>query len=218
MGVRRIAENGMMTLPVFALLFILAALGTPRPFPLDLLSITTNFEGLKRLSQRNLFLREGRGLLRLWTLRAFTTKGQSLKMLSVIKRITKLLVVLSPIGIAKSTLFLTNLCSLRLVNVPTASLVFHHFRGLLFAGSMLFTFSFMVLVLMGLQKAGALKNVVTTEHYHDLGKFMFGFTVFWAYIGFSQFMLIWYANIPEEVDFIIIALRTVGKRFLGLCQ
>jgi hypothetical protein len=70
-----------------------------------------------------------------------------------------------------------------------------------FAGSMLFTFSFMVLILLGLQKAGALRNVVTTEHYHDLGKFMFGFTVFWAYIGFSQFMIIWYANIPEEVEF-----------------
>jgi hypothetical protein len=36
------------------------------------------------------------------------------------------------------------------------------------------------------------------EHYHDLGKFMFGFTVFWAYIAFSQYMLIWYGNIPEE--------------------
>jgi hypothetical protein len=41
-------------------------------------------------------------------------------------------------------------------------------------------------------------GVVTAEHYHDLGKFMFGFTVFWTYIGFSQYFLIWYANIPEE--------------------
>jgi hypothetical protein len=42
---------------------------------------------------------------------------------------------------------------------------------------------------------------VTAEHYHDLGKLIFGFTVFWAYIGFSQFMLYWYANIPEETEF-----------------
>jgi uncharacterized membrane protein YpjA len=40
--------------------------------------------------------------------------------------------------------------------------------------------------------------VVTAEHYHDLGKLLFAFVVFWAYIGFSQFMLIWYANMPEE--------------------
>ena len=39
------------------------------------------------------------------------------------------------------------------------------------------------------------------DHYHDLGKLLFGFTVFWAYIGFSQFMLYWYANIPEETEF-----------------
>ena len=36
------------------------------------------------------------------------------------------------------------------------------------------------------------------EHLHDLGKFMFAFSVFWTYLWFSQFMLIWYANIPEE--------------------
>ena len=36
------------------------------------------------------------------------------------------------------------------------------------------------------------------EHIHDIGKFMFAFTIFWAYLWFSQFMLIWYANIPEE--------------------
>ena len=41
------------------------------------------------------------------------------------------------------------------------------------------------------------------NHLHDLGKFMFAFTVFWAYIGFSQFMLIWYANLPEETVYFI---------------
>jgi hypothetical protein len=43
-----------------------------------------------------------------------------------------------------------------------------------------------------------LKGVINKEHYHDLGKLTFGFIVFWAYIAFSQFFLIWYANIPEE--------------------
>lgn len=70
-----------------------------------------------------------------------------------------------------------------------------------FAGSMLGAYAFITLVAMGLQRQGVLKSAITTEHYHDLGKFLFGHTIFWAYIAFSQFMLIWYANIPEEVEF-----------------
>ena len=46
-------------------------------------------------------------------------------------------------------------------------------------------------------------DVVNDSHLHDLAKFMFGFSVFWAYLWFSQFMLIWYANIPEEVTYFV---------------
>lgn len=49
-----------------------------------------------------------------------------------------------------------------------------------------------------LRRAGKLEGLVTSEHYHDLGKLVFAFTVFWAYISFSQYFLIWYSNIPEE--------------------
>lgn len=70
-----------------------------------------------------------------------------------------------------------------------------------FAGSILAFYAFSILVNLGLQKAGLVKTAVTTEHFHDLGKYMFGFNVFWAYIAFSQFILIWYANIPEETIF-----------------
>jgi len=67
-----------------------------------------------------------------------------------------------------------------------------------FAGAFLSAFCFTALTLASLQRAGMLKGVVTREHYHDLGKLMFGFVVFWAYIAFSQYMLIWYGGIPEE--------------------
>lgn len=70
-----------------------------------------------------------------------------------------------------------------------------------FAGSLLFGLAFMTLMAMFLQSLGYLQNVITSEHYHDLGKLLFGFTIFWAYIGFSQFMLYWYGNIPEEIEF-----------------
>lgn len=56
----------------------------------------------------------------------------------------------------------------------------------------------LILALMWVQKKGRLAKSVTSEHYHDLGKMLFAFTIFWAYVAFSQFMLIWYSNIPEE--------------------
>lgn len=67
-----------------------------------------------------------------------------------------------------------------------------------FAGSVMATLAFMTLMAMWLQKRGYLKGAITTEHYHDLGKLLFAFMVFWTYTSFSQYMLIWYANVPEE--------------------
>lgn len=59
--------------------------------------------------------------------------------------------------------------------------------------------SFVTLVCLALQRAGYLQGIITAEHYQDLGKMLFAFgVVFWAYIAFSQYMLIWYGNIPEE--------------------
>ncbi len=67
----------------------------------------------------------------------------------------------------------------------------------LFAGAAGSSMSLLVLIIGALQSKGYLK-VVNKEHYHIMGKFMLAFTIFWAYIGYSQYMLIWYANIPEE--------------------
>jgi hypothetical protein len=67
----------------------------------------------------------------------------------------------------------------------------------IFAGAAGSSMSLLVLIVTGLKKVGYLK-VVNEEHYHIMGKFMLAFVIFWAYIGFSQYMLIWYANIPEE--------------------
>lgn len=72
-----------------------------------------------------------------------------------------------------------------------------------FAGLFQSTIAFMIIAIIYLKKKGLLGNYVTQDHLHDLGKFLFAFTVFWAYIAFSQYMLIWYANLPDETIFII---------------
>ena len=61
-----------------------------------------------------------------------------------------------------------------------------------------------------LRRQGAFQGVITRAHYHDLGKFVFAFGVFWTYIAFSQFMLIWYANLPEEIEWMIHRIYTGG--------
>ena len=70
----------------------------------------------------------------------------------------------------------------------------------LFAGSILSAHCLICLSAFLLQKAGAMRDEVTVEHYHDLGKLIFGFIFFWTYISFSQYLLIWYGNIPEETE------------------
>jgi hypothetical protein len=67
-----------------------------------------------------------------------------------------------------------------------------------FAGCLLGFFALLLVTAFAIQRGGLLLNAISTEHYHDLGKLMFAFTIFWAYIGFSQYMLMWYANLPEE--------------------
>ena len=68
----------------------------------------------------------------------------------------------------------------------------------IFAGSTLAILAFVTVLSMYLSDKGVFKNIVTIEHFHDLGRLMLTFTIFWAYIAFSQYFLIWYANIPEE--------------------
>lgn len=70
-----------------------------------------------------------------------------------------------------------------------------------FAGMFQSTVATLILMTIYFMRQGKLNGLVDENHLHDLGKFLFAFTVFWAYIAFSQFMLIWYANLPEETIF-----------------
>lgn len=72
-----------------------------------------------------------------------------------------------------------------------------------FSGGLQATFAFLAIMIVWMKKSPWISGYVNEEHQHDMGKYLKGFSVFWAYIAFSQFMLIWYANIPEETEFYI---------------
>ena len=73
-----------------------------------------------------------------------------------------------------------------------------------FAGSFVSGIAFITLAIIKLKDLGYLSGVVNENHLHDLGKWMFGMSVFWAYIWISQYLLIWYANIPEETEYYVL--------------
>ena len=72
----------------------------------------------------------------------------------------------------------------------------YHFAGLTVGGLAMIT-----ILAIWLERRGPLRGFLTEEHLHDLGKLLFAFSTFWMYIWFCQYMLIWYANIPEETAY-----------------
>ena len=72
--------------------------------------------------------------------------------------------------------------------------------GMLYVGGQgLSAFAFGICVLVMLAQTAPLNKVLTSHHFHDLGKLLFAFLMLWAYLSFSQFLIIWSANIPEEI-------------------
>ncbi len=70
-----------------------------------------------------------------------------------------------------------------------------------FAGGIMGIMALLSIITVLLNKKGVLKETITVEHFHDMGKLLFAFMVVWGYFAFSQYLLIWYANIPEETVF-----------------
>lgn len=74
----------------------------------------------------------------------------------------------------------------------------YNFAGLFSSG-----LAAIIVLAICLQRMGPLDGVLGSAHLHDLGKLLFAFSTFWMYIWFSQYMLIWYANIPEEAVYYV---------------
>lgn len=81
-----------------------------------------------------------------------------------------------------------------------------------FSGLLVSTVAMIILILIFLKKRGYMKHV-NDEHMHDLGKYLFGFSILWMYLWFSQYLLMWYSNIPEETVYFVARLKDHSTLF-----
>ena len=88
------------------------------------------------------------------------------------------------------------------------------FGVIIFAGSAVSILATTILIGLSFYKRGLTGDAITPVHFHDLGKLLFGFVCFWTYVSFSQWMLIWYAGIPEEATWYHIRWRE-GWQFVA---
>lgn len=208
--VRRIAENAMATLPFLALLFAPLLLGMGELFPW---SHAGAVAADPLLTHKRPYLNVPFFVLRtaayfaVWSLLAIWFGRMSrLQDRTGEHEITRRMRRASAPGLILFALTLTfaSFDWLMSLDPHWYSTIFGVY---FFSGSMVAIFAFMSLVAIAERRAGLLVDIISPEHMHDLGKLLFAFVVFWAYIGFSQFFLIWYGNIPEETVFFAMRLN-----------
>jgi len=198
--VRRPAEVMAANLPLLALFFIPIVLGSKSLFPWarpEVMAANAALQGKAPYLNMTFFLARWVGFFLVWRLitrfflGASTAQDKSGDFSLTIKmeRVAAPSIIAFALSLSFGAIDL--LMSLTPMWYSTIFGVYY------FAGAALTFFSFLAISVLYLQRNGRLLSV-TPEHFHDLGKLMFAFVIFWAYIGFSQYMLIWYANIPEE--------------------
>ncbi|HEY3358297.1 MAG TPA: quinol:cytochrome C oxidoreductase [Polyangia bacterium] len=201
---RRLAEIAMASLPVFALLFIPVVVGAGH-----LYEWTRHHEVARDalLQHKQPYLNLPFFALRaviyfaLWAGAAWyvwrqTTAQDRTRSHAITRRLQRL----SPVALLVFAVTVT------LAAIDWIMALYPHWFSTIFglyyfAGSMVGNYALMILLALLVQRGGMLTELITPHHYHDLGKWLFAFTCFWAYMAFSQYMLIWYGNIPEETVF-----------------
>ncbi|MCF7803667.1 MAG: hypothetical protein K9N46_00005 [Candidatus Marinimicrobia bacterium] len=198
---RRLTENFMITVPVLAVLFLPLILGIQDLFHWSHADAVAHDELLQQKApylNTPFFLIRAAIYFGIWILFGrmlykVSIAQDSQKDDSLIARMKKL----SAPGMLLFALTLTfaSFDWLMSLDAHWYSTIFGVY---VFSGSLLAILAILTLIAIYFRENDILRETITIEHYHDLGKLMFAFTVFWAYIAFSQFMLIWYGNIPEE--------------------
>jgi hypothetical protein len=178
---------------------------------------TTGFPPFKQvwLSWPFFLLRAG-GIIALWTVLTRRLVGNSLRqdmdgsVSWTIRNVRLSALFLVVFGV---TFWLATMDWLMSLEPHWASTVFgpYNFAGLFLGGLALVT-----LLVFALEQAGPLRGIVSKDHYHDLGKLLFAFSIIWMYLWFCQYMLIWYANIPEETVYYIERLQEAWAPLMWL--
>jgi hypothetical protein len=205
-ALRRVVENVMATLPVFAVLFVPIWIGRHELFEWsDAADVARNhiLQGQQPYLNEAFFLLRALFYFASWSALAVYFSRQSQKQDgSGDERITRRLQAIAAPGIVLFALTLTFAAVDWVMSLDSewySTMIGVYY----FSGALLASFAFLIVAITAIQAGGLLRGVVTIEHVHDVGKLLFGFTVFWAYIAFSQYFLIWYANIPEETAYYI---------------
>lgn len=198
--VRRVAENAAATLPFFALLFLPVAFGLSSLYHWSRPEAAAQ-DALLRWKQPYLnapfFFARAFVYFAVWSGIALWFRRLSLRQdaaadpvaAAQLRRFSGALLI--PLAVTHTFAAFDWLMSLAPHWYSTIFGVYS------FAGSLVAAFAFLAIVATALRRSGLVPGL-GAEHFHDLGKLIFTFTVFWAYIGFSQYFLIWYGNIPEE--------------------
>lgn len=198
--VRRVAENAAATIPVFALLFLPVAFGVHSLYHWSHAEAAAHDALLRHkqpyLNEPFFFARAALyfvvwSAIALWfrSLSRRQDAGAHPELAAKLSRYSGALLV--PLSLTYTFAAFDWLMSLQPHWYSTI------FGVYVFSGGLVAGFALCAIAAVVLEKSRLVPGI-TVEHFHDLGKLLFAFTVFWAYIAFSQFFLIWYGNIPEE--------------------
>jgi hypothetical protein len=208
--IRRPLESGSRTIPLLAVLFLPIALGARRLYEWADPAVVARDPILQHKSAYlNMPFFLGRAVLYFaaWFALAYFLNRWSLEQDATGERpIARRLQLLSSGGLVLYGLTVT------FASIDWAmSLEPHWFStmyGVLFiAGQGLSAFAFIILVLVLLSESPPLAGYVGPKHFHDLGKLMLAFVMFWAYVSFSQYLIIWAGNLPEEIPWYLRRLQ-----------
>lgn len=198
---RRLAEGTASTLPLFAILFIPVVIGMKdlfvwsRPEVVEVDKLVQDKAGYLNTT---FFLIRAVVYFAVWSLTAiFFAKRSLAQDAGDAVAETKKMRRVAPVALLLYGITVTFAAFDWLMSISP-----HWFSTIFgvyfFSGAIQGFFALMIVLVLAMHRIGRLHGIVTIEHLHDLGKFLFGFTVFFAYIAFCQYFLIWYANIPEE--------------------
>lgn len=199
MVVRRFAEAGARTLPFMSVLFVPVLLSIPILYPWARQGALNDAVIRAKAAYLNVPFFLGRALIYflVWTFYAVRLSQFSARQDAGASGVIEKMKALSAPGLVVFT-FVTTFAFIDWV-MSLEPDWFSTIYGIMFlVGQVLGAFALLIALVIVLSRCLPIREVLTTQHLHDLGNLMFAFMVLWAYLSFSQFLIIWAGNLPDE--------------------